>query len=189
MSWSRSWHKHKADLLRRWCLSQSHFSKENSFSMPSPTSALFLHLRRHSILERLVFLRHDCSSYNRDFWALKYICRHPQAVWRMQILLEECKWCFAGCHWKLRLSHLCWKSRVLLGSRTDLGGKDKEHLSRASLSWAWKNRQAYIQIKIYIALLAVEAEHKAHKIAILEKHQLLINTNHYVQCASAFGAL
>lgn len=187
MSWSRSWHKHKADLLWRWCHFQSCFPKENSFSTASPTSALFLHLRRLSILEWLVFLRHDCSSYNRDFWALKYICRHPQAVWRMQILLEECKWHFAGCHWTLCLSCLCWKSTASLGSRT-WGAKTKS-ISADPLTPVGLKKQTSLYIKISIALLAVEAECKAHKISILEKHQLLINTKYYVQRTSAFGAL
>lgn len=42
---------------------------------------------------------------------------------------------------------------------------------------------------MYLALLAVAAERKAHQIAILEKHQLLMSTKHHVQCTFASGTL
>lgn len=56
----------------RRCHFHSHFSKENNSSV-SPSSSLSLHLRKLPILEWLLFLRDNCPSYNRDFWALKYI--------------------------------------------------------------------------------------------------------------------
>ena len=103
-----------------------------------------------------VFLRDDCSSYNRDSSALKciriYTCRHPQAAQRRQNLLKECKWHSAGCHWKPCLSCLCWKSTVLWGRRTYSWSKDKEHLSRFSHSCGFEKQTVFRYIFIYILL-------------------------------------
>lgn len=73
--------------------------------------------------------------------------------------------------------------------KQNLESKDKEHLSRFSHSCGFEKQTGfiYIQIQIYLALLAVaaEAECKANKITILEKHQLLISTKYCVQCTFA----
>lgn len=183
MSWSSFWHKHKADLLCEVVSFPEPLFKENSSSTVSPTSGLFLHQEDSLFWNGLFSSEMTVQAIIEIFELLNiYADTHKQCG--EYSLLEECKWHFPGCYCKLCLSCLCWKSTVLLGSRTYLGSKE-EHLSRFSHSCGLEKNQTRIYIYIYLVLLAVEAECKAHKITIFEKHGLLINTKYYVRCTFA----